>query len=95
MNPQNSGHHRNPPMKAYKSKIAAGNLQNRVFVVTRAATESGKMFLDVNVATAETHADNEIVINAICDTGSAYEYIILYSSTYTLYLNLAIIYNRV
>ena len=70
MNLQNSGHHHSPPMKAYKSKMAAGSLQNRVLVVTRAATESGKMSLDVNVATAETHADDEIIINAICDTGT-------------------------
>ena len=74
MNHQNSGHKYNRHIQAYKSEIPVGSLQNHVFVVTRAAAESGKMFFKVNVATAETHTDSELIINVICDTGSAYTY---------------------
>ena len=72
MNHQNSGHKYNRQIQAYKSEIPVGSLPNHVFVVTRAAAESGKMFFKVNVATAETHTDNELIVNVICDTGSAY-----------------------
>ena len=48
------------------------NLENSVFVVMKHAAGSAKMLVDINVATAKNHIDNEQIINAICDTGIAY-----------------------
>ena len=62
----------NPPIKVYKPKRVVGNLENHVFVVMKRVAGSGKMLVEVNVATAPTHIDNEQIIKAICDTGMAY-----------------------
>ena len=61
-----------PHIEVFNSKNVVGNLENHVFVVMKHATGSGKMLVEVNVATAPTHIDNEQIINAICDTGMIY-----------------------
>ena len=61
-----------PHIEVFNSKNVVGNLENHVFVVMKHAAESGKMLVEVNVATAPTHIDNEQIINAICDTGMTY-----------------------
>ena len=61
-----------PDMNGLKSKIVFGALENQGFIVKH-ATEGGKMFFGVNMATAATHTDaDEHLINAICDTGRTY-----------------------
>lgn len=62
----------NPHIDEFKSKNAIENLENHVFVVMINATGSGKMLVEVNVATAPTHIDNEQIIYAVCDTGMTY-----------------------
>ena len=59
----------NPPIEVYKPKKVVGNIENHVFVVVKRAAGSGKMLVEVNVATAPTHINNEQIINAICDSG--------------------------
>ena len=59
-------------IEAFQPKNAIENLENHVFVVMKNATESGKMLVEVNVATAPSHIDNEQIIFAVCDTGMTY-----------------------
>ena len=70
MTPRNCGI--DPHIEAFNSKNIAQNLENHVFVVTKHAAGSGKMLVEVNIATAPTHIDNEQIINAICDSGMTY-----------------------
>ena len=73
MTPRNCGIETvNPHIEVFNSKNVVGNLENNVFVVMKHATGSGKMLVEVNVATAATHIDNELIIKAICDTGMTY-----------------------
>ena len=51
--------------------MVAEKFKNPVFVVTKQTAESGKMFFEVNVATASTQIDKEIKTKVICDTGKA------------------------
>ena len=60
-----------PQTSGSNSKIVFGFLENQVFIVKHV---SGKMFFGVNMTTAANHRDDdEILINAICDTGKAYK----------------------
>ena len=63
-----------PHINGINSKIVFGALENKVFIVKHAA-ESGKLFFRVNMATAATHINDEVLSVAICDTGKAYKLI--------------------
>ena len=62
--------------EAIMANLSLIELQNRVFVVTRTATESGKMIFEANVATAKNHLNDEQIITVICDTGDACKFLI-------------------
>lgn len=73
MTPLNYGIEKvNHHLEVNESKTFVGNLENHVFVVTKHAAGSEKMFVEVNVATSPTHIDNEKIIYALCDTGKAF-----------------------
>ena len=63
----------------YRSNMVAERFKNPVFVVTKQTAESGKMFFEVNVATASTQIDKEITTKVICDTGKACRIFTIYN----------------
>ena len=60
-----------PHINGINSKIVFGAFE-KVFIVKHAA-ESGKLFFGVNMATATTHINDEVLSVAICDTGKTYK----------------------